>query len=171
MTVFKSLLICRNGERVYLCKWVKKAVIHSGWVHTRDIDPSDNSLKQKLKRFDAGYEEKINLKIENSDMKIQMDYEEPDSEDELLEENLSEKQRIEKVMEKTFFNKNLHYINFDSNNLKLDRVVACTEMFDIIHPKKANKIMAKWSDSIIRVVQILINFRYENVSFALLKHN
>jgi chromodomain-helicase-DNA-binding protein 7 len=73
-------------------------------------------------------------------------------------------EEFEEYLKKKFLNNEIQYINFDRNTLKVDRVVSCSEMFDIIHPKKAGKIMSKWSDSIVKIVQILINFRYENVS-------
>lgn len=72
-------------------------------------------------------------------------------------------EQSERALEQKFANKKLQYINFDRNTLKVDRVVSCSEMFDIIHPKKAGKIMSKWSDSIVKVVQILINFRCREV--------
>lgn len=127
------------------------------------------SLKQKLKRFDQIYEEQIKLKRLNANFSFEFDYIE-DSSDESSYENLSEEKVktsnnnvIKSIMKKNFFNPKMNYINFDQNTLKVDRVVGCSEMFDLIHPKKALKIMSKWSDSILKVIQILINFRYQNV--------
>jgi chromodomain-helicase-DNA-binding protein 7 len=132
------------------------------------------SLKQKLKRFDQVYEEQIKLKRLNANFSFDLDYID-DSSDESLNENQSEEKlsangnnAIKLIMKKNFFNPKMNYINFDQNTLKVDRVVGCSEMFDLIHPKKALKIMSKWSDSILKVIQILINFRYQNVIFTIL---
>lgn len=129
------------------------------------------SLKQKLKRFDQVYEEQIKLKRLNANFSFDLDYIE-DSSDESLNENQSEEKlsannnnAIKSIMKRNFFNPKMNYINFDQNTLKVDRVVGCSEMFDLIHPKKALKIMSRWSDSILKVIQILINFRYQNVIY------
>jgi chromodomain-helicase-DNA-binding protein 7 len=33
---------------------------------------------------------------------------------------------------------------FDPSYVEVDRILACTEQFPIIHPKKANEIKGKW---------------------------
>ena len=111
----------------------------------------------------------MNLKKINANFVMDLDYveDEADSQNVDLERrpNESERQFLKrKSLKLNFLNPKLHYIHFDSNTLKIDRVVSCSEMFDIIHPKKASKIMSKWSDSIVRIIQTLINFKYENVS-------
>lgn len=174
-----KILNFRNDERHYLCKFPNKAVIDSQWISSSDLLHAENSLKQKIKRFDSNYDNQINLKILNSNIPFNSDWIDNNPElSNLAKEDfpleMSTKsgtnspvisQKFFEYLERTFLNSDLHYINFDRNTLKVDRVVSCSEMFDIIHPKKAGKIMSKWSDSIVKIVQILINFRYENVSY------
>ena len=165
-----ALLTNRNSERYYLCKFLNKAVIDSKWIASSNLLKDKNFLKQKIKRFDSNYEAQINLKLLNLNIVFNRDWVDTQPEDSnpaLIKTPFRVNERSEKFttfLEKTFLNSELHYINFDRNTLKVDRVVSCSEMFDIIHPKKAGKIMSKWSDSIVKIVQILINFRYENVS-------
>jgi chromodomain-helicase-DNA-binding protein 7 len=132
------------------------------------------SLRQKIKRFDTNYEQHINLKFLNSTKFRRDDWVDDCPEDSFMEfqerrpplpKSSERDPKFERYIKRTFMNSEMNYINFDQNTLKVDRVVSCSEMFDIIHPKKAGKIMSKWSDSIVKIVQILINFRYENVTF------
>ena len=162
-----------------MCKFPKKAVIDSKWISSSDLIHAEHSLKQKVKRFDLNYDNQINLKLINSSVPFNTEWVDEKPEDSNLTKEdfpmgTSSKsgskgpvlsQKFIEYLNRTFLNPELHYINFDRNTLKVDRVVSCSEMFDIIHPKKAGKIMSKWSDSIVKIVQILINFRYENVSF------
>ena len=148
----------------------EKAVMHCEWLCEDEIDVNDLSLKQKLKRFDQNYDEQIKLKKLNANFAFDLDYYEQssdetssDSESQKEEKKKDSQNNLKKTIKNNFFNPKMHYINFDQNTLKVDRVVGCSEMFDLIHPKKALKIMSKWSDSILKVVQILINFRYQNV--------
>lgn len=151
-------------------------MIHSRWFASAELTEMEMSLRQKIKRFDTNYDHHINLKFLNS-TKFRLDDWVDDSPEEsfmefqekrqILPKSNSRNEKFEKFIQRTFLNNELNYINFDQNTLKVDRVVSCSEMFDIIHPKKAGKIMSKWSDSIVKIVQILINFRYENVCFFL----
>ena len=133
----------------------------------------DTSLRQKIKRFDSNYDNFINLKFLNSTKFVKDDWVDSQPEDSFMSYRETRdpetkvhrrSKKFTQYIQRTFLNSELHYMNFDQNTLKVDRVVSCSEMFDIIHPKKAGKIMSKWSDSIVKIVQILINFRYENVS-------
>ena len=126
---------------------------HSRWFDFSDKTGIEISLRQRIRRFDQNFDEKSNLKNINSP--IQQDFEIPPVKD----EDLTSAEKIKDW----FRNPNLLYLNYDQNTLEVDRIVACSEMFDIIHPKKAGKILSKWSDSILRVLQILINFRYQGV--------
>ena len=147
-------------------------MIHCKWKSSSDLMQTDNALKQKVKRFDSNYEHQLQLKLLNSNVLFKMDWVDEQPEDSFMSEDEERRtgskgggrsDKFKRFLKRTFLNSNLHYINFDQNTLKVDRVVSCSEMFDIIHPKKAGKIMSKWSDSIVKIVQILINFRYENV--------
>ena len=173
-----EILNPRNQERFYLCKVAGRAMIHSRWFAHSELTEMDTSLKQKIKRFDSNYDNHMNLKFLNSTRFVIDDWVDEQPEDSFLEacESLPvgkhsnrRSEKFSRFIQRTFLNSDLQYINFDQNTLKVDRVVSCSEMFDIIHPKKAGKIMSKWSDSIVKVVQILINFRYEKVSSYLIR--
>lgn len=127
---------------------------HSRWFDFGDQSDIDISLRQRIRRFDANFEDKCRLK--NINILVPRDFEAPPEK----EDDLTCLERINDW----FRNPELLYLNYDQNTLEVDRIVACSEMFDIIHPKKAGKILSKWSDSILRVLQILINFRYQGVS-------
>jgi len=144
-------------------------VIHSQWISYSDLLKSETPLKQKIKRFNTNFDNQLQLKNLNSHLFYDKDYiDEEEGDDQFIEfaptKNGYRSEEFEEYLKKKFLNNELQYINFDRNTLKVDRVVSCSEMFDIIHPKKAGKIMSKWSDSIVKIVQILINFRYQNVS-------
>lgn len=111
------------------------------------------------------YESQLQLKMLNSNLLFPKDWEDTDLAPPSRQPDKSgyRNEEFSEYLKRTFLNSELHYVNFDRNTLKVDRVVSCSEMFDIIHPKKAGKIMSKWSDSIVKVVQILINFRYQQV--------
>lgn len=140
-------------------------MIHSEWVSSSKLLEWENPLKQKIKRFDMNYEHQLQLKMLNSNLMFAKDWVDEQPQAPSKEPNKSgyRNDELAQFLKRTFLNNELQYINFDRNTLKVDRVVSCSEMFDIIHPKKAGKIMSKWSDSIVKVVQILINFRYEQV--------
>ena len=143
----------KSGGLLYLCKFQGLAMAHSRWFDFSDKTGIEISLRQRIRRFDQNFDEKSHLKNMNSP--IQHDFEIPPVKD----DDLTSEEKIKDW----FRNPDLLYLNYDQNTLEVDRIVSCSEMFDIIHPKKAGKILSKWSDSILRVLQILINFKYQGV--------
>lgn len=41
---------------------------------------------------------------------------------------------------------------FDASFSEVDRILSCTDIFPIIHPKKAGEIKGKWSESLTMVM-------------------
>lgn len=50
--------------------------------------------------------------------------------------------------------------------LDIDKVLYCTEIFPVIHPKKANELKGKWSDSLAIVTSKLLNFSKDGVHYG-----
>lgn len=57
-----------------------------------------------------------------------------------------------------------HY--FDPSYLEVDKILYCTEIFPVIHPKKANDIRGKWSEHLVQVVSKLLNFSRDDVHYG-----
>lgn len=55
---------------------------------------------------------------------------------------------------------------FDPSYIEVDRIIRTTELFPIIHPKKANEIKSKWSDSLVNVISKLLNYSKDNVHYG-----
>lgn len=54
-------------------------------------------------------------------------------------------------------------INHDPENTVVDRILSCSEVFMMIHPKKTSEITHKWTEGLLRVVRTLVNFRVGRV--------
>ena len=54
-------------------------------------------------------------------------------------------------------------INFDSDCRNVDRILNCSEIFMLIHPKKASDIGLKWSEKLLKVIRALINFNHNGI--------
>jgi len=46
---------------------------------------------------------------------------------------------------------------FDENIIKVDRVLNCTELFAVVHPRQAVLLKGKWQELCVKVVQHLVN--------------
>ncbi|KAM3144240.1 hypothetical protein pb186bvf_003702 [Paramecium bursaria] len=55
---------------------------------------------------------------------------------------------------------------FDASFSEVDRILSCTDIFPIIHPKKAGEIKGKWSESLTIVMQHLLNFTKNGVHYG-----
>ena len=55
---------------------------------------------------------------------------------------------------------------FDPSYLEVDKILYCTEIFSVIHPKKANDIKGKWSEHLVAVVSKLLNFSRDDVHYG-----
>lgn len=88
------------------------------------------------------------------------------TEKELLEINNLNKSKINKF--KSQWQKSEceegEYINYDHTWTEIDRILLCSDMFSIIHPKKAQEINLTFLQSLKNVVISLIN--YENSNFC-----
>lgn len=56
---------------------------------------------------------------------------------------------------------------FDPTFIEVDRVLQCSELFSVIHSKKANEIKGKWSENLVTVVQKLLNFTKDDVHYGI----
>lgn len=57
-------------------------------------------------------------------------------------------------------------IGIDADCTNVDRILDSSEIFTLIHPKKASDIKTKWSESLIKVMRALINFNQNNVFYG-----
>mmetsp|Transcript_39794 Transcript_39794/g.35512 ORF Transcript_39794/g.35512 Transcript_39794/m.35512 type:complete len:259 (+) Transcript_39794:509-1285(+) len=55
---------------------------------------------------------------------------------------------------------------FDQSFVEVDRIIYSTELFPIIHPKKANEIKGKWTENLTQVVSKLLNFTKDGVHYG-----
>jgi len=55
---------------------------------------------------------------------------------------------------------------FDASYIEVDKILYCTEIFPVIHPKKANDIKNKWSEHLSQVVSKLLNFSRDDVHYG-----
>ena len=46
--------------------------------------------------------------------------------------------------------RDFHLINCDAQSYEVDRIVDCSEVFALIHPKKAGEIKTKWTENLLR---------------------
>ena len=55
---------------------------------------------------------------------------------------------------------------YDPSYVLIDRIISTTELFPIIHPKKANEMRGKWCELAVVVINKLLNFQRENISYG-----
>ncbi|CAD8205649.1 unnamed protein product [Paramecium pentaurelia] len=55
---------------------------------------------------------------------------------------------------------------FDPSYLEIDRLISSTELFPIIHPKKANEIKGKWNEYLSIIISKLLNYSEGRVKFG-----
>lgn len=55
---------------------------------------------------------------------------------------------------------------FDPSYLEIDRIIFTTELFPIIHPKKANEIKNKWNEYLTIVISKLLNFYISKIKYG-----
>ena len=56
---------------------------------------------------------------------------------------------------------------FDNNYIEVDRILSSTDMFPIIHPKKANEIKGKWTENLVTLVLKVVNFIKDEINFGI----
>ncbi len=59
---------------------------------------------------------------------------------------------------------------FNPNFLIPDRILSSTEIFTAIHHKRANDIKGKWDETILIVVQKILNFVKNGYPYGILLH-
>lgn len=59
-----------------------------------------------------------------------------------------------------------HMINYDPQSYEVDRIVDCSEVFALIHPKKAGEMKNKWSESLLKVMRTLAAFKHNEVKYG-----
>lgn len=55
---------------------------------------------------------------------------------------------------------------FDQQYCEVDRVIHTTELFPVIHPKKANEIKGKWSESLSMILSSLLNYTKDGICYG-----
>lgn len=55
---------------------------------------------------------------------------------------------------------------FDPAFQEVDRVLSCTEIFPIVHPKKGSEMKGKWAESLTKVMSHLLNFSRNQVHYG-----
>lgn len=93
------------------------------------------------------------------------------SEADLIERDPSLKNKIkrfDKKFDTTAFDSDneLRTIGMEVENSNVDRVLDCSEVFTLIHPKKAGEIKGKWSEGLVRVLRSLVNFQTDRVYYG-----
>jgi chromodomain-helicase-DNA-binding protein 7 len=63
--------------------------------------------------------------------------------------------------------KPIEYLNFDRKYLNVDRIINCSEMFPIIHPKKASQIKNQWTEILLEITRHLVNFENQKVFYGI----
>lgn len=58
-------------------------------------------------------------------------------------------------------------LNFDTHFLEVERVLECSEMFPVMHIKKAAEMRDKWSEKLVKVLRYLINFQIDKVNYGI----
>lgn len=56
---------------------------------------------------------------------------------------------------------------FDKNYVAIERILSTTLLFPVIHPTKTKYIRGKWQEDCLKVVNVLANFRKNNVPIGL----
>ncbi|CAD8066277.1 unnamed protein product [Paramecium sonneborni] len=55
---------------------------------------------------------------------------------------------------------------FDPAFQEVDRVLSCTEIFPIVHPKKGSEMKGKWAESLTKVISHLLNFSRNQIHYG-----
>jgi len=56
---------------------------------------------------------------------------------------------------------------FDPSYKEVDRIIDTTELFPVVHPKKANDIRDKWNEPLTLIVSKLLNFDKSDVLYGI----
>lgn len=57
-------------------------------------------------------------------------------------------------------------LGIDADCANVDRILDCSEIFVLIHPKKASDLRSKWNDGLVRVMRALVNFNHQNIFYG-----
>ena len=91
-------------------------------------------------------------------------------EEELLDYDPNIKKKLKRFIKDFEYHqsggKKSSFLNYDKKYLCVDRVLSSSELFPVIHPKKASQIKNKWSEKLLDVMRILVNFESENVFYG-----
>jgi hypothetical protein len=56
---------------------------------------------------------------------------------------------------------------FEKNYLIVERVISTTVVFPVIHPRQAKQVKGKWQEDCLHIINVLVNYRKNNVSIGL----
>lgn len=58
-------------------------------------------------------------------------------------------------------------LHFDKTFVGIERILSTTQIFPVIHPRQAKQVRGKWQEDCLKVVNVLINYRKNNVCIGL----
>ncbi|CAD8088106.1 unnamed protein product [Paramecium sonneborni] len=93
-------------------------------------------------------------------------------EERILEEKNGKQKinRFNKVFEKRIQEEIDDFIEdqyFDPAFQEVDRILSCTEIFPIVHPKKGSEMIGKWPQSLTKVMSHLLNFTRDQIHYGI----
>jgi hypothetical protein len=56
---------------------------------------------------------------------------------------------------------------FDKTFVAVERILSSTQIFPVIHPRQAKQVRGRWQEDCLNVVNVLINYRKNNVCIGL----
>ncbi|CAD8164733.1 unnamed protein product [Paramecium pentaurelia] len=94
------------------------------------------------------------------------------NEDRILDEKNGKQKinRFNKVFQKRIQEEIDDFIDdqyFDPAFQEVDRVLSCTEIFPIVHPKKGSEMKGKWAESLTKVMSHLLNFTRDQIHYGI----
>lgn len=58
-------------------------------------------------------------------------------------------------------------LHFDKTFVGVERILSTTQIFPVIHPRQAKQVRGRWQEDCLKVVNVLINYRKNNVCIGL----
>lgn len=56
---------------------------------------------------------------------------------------------------------------FDKSYVAIERILYTTLLFPVIHPRQAKQVRGRWQEDCLKVVNVLINFRKNNICLGI----
>jgi len=136
----ETILARRETDGLYLVKFKELSHLHADWVPESAFQDSQQN-RLKLNRFIQKQQKKEAEQIVD------------DSKGEKDEGDKGEEESGEEEL-------------FDRNFSKVDKVLSCTNLFTVIHPRQAKGVLDTWRERCIPILQILSNHRLSKVNIG-----